>query len=148
MEIKKAWDEYKSSDHLLFCSPRTNIELTALHPDHVQIFRLWQIYLDNINPLLKITHTPTLQARILDAIGDMANINPNLEALMLSIYCVAIHSLKEDDCFLLLKSPKEELLNKYQSGCQQALIKCSFLKSADIDCLTAFYLYLVSASRS
>lgn len=25
-----------------------------------QIFRLWQIYLDYVNPLLKVTHTPTL----------------------------------------------------------------------------------------
>ncbi|KAJ5823863.1 C6 zinc finger domain protein [Penicillium robsamsonii] len=59
-----------------------NVDLSASHPTQVQIFRLWQIYLDNVNPLLRVTHTPTLQTRIIDAASDIANINPTMEALM------------------------------------------------------------------
>lgn len=99
---KNAWDHTDKSqgnDHLLlFGSPKTNVDLSTLHPTQGQIFRLWQIYLDNINPLLKVTHTPTLQTHIINAASDIANISPILEALIFSIYCVSVMSLAEDEC--------------------------------------------------
>ncbi|KGO75558.1 Transcription factor, fungi [Penicillium italicum] len=146
--IKKAWThmfEGKSNDHLLFGSPVGKFDdLSVFHPTQVHIFRLWQIYLDNVNPLLKVTHTPTLQTRIIDAATDIANVNPKLEALMFSIYCVSILSLTEDQCSALFGSPKKDLLTAYQSACQQALMNCSILRSSDRESLTALYLYLVS----
>jgi hypothetical protein len=134
------------NDHLLFAPLNLNVNLSTSHPEQVQIFRLWQIYLDNVNPLLKVTHTPTLQPRIIDAASDVTNISPTLEALMFSIYCISIVSLDEDDCLTLFRSPRKHLLACYQSACQQALLKCSLWRSSDVDGLTALYLYLVSPS--
>jgi len=110
------------------------------------IFRLWQIYLDNVNPLLKVTHTPTLQGRIIVAASNVASIKPTLAALMFSIYCVSILSLVECECRAMFGSPREHLLMRYQFGCEQALLNCGFLRSSDRGCLTALYLYLVSLS--
>lgn len=122
--------------------------MSTLHPSQVEIFRLWQIYLDNVNPLLKVTHTPTLQARIIDAAADVGNIPPTLEALMFSIYCLAILSLSEEECRTLFQSSRDDLLNGYQFACQQALLNCEVLRTSDRDCLAALYLYLVSTSRT
>lgn len=151
--MKNAWDHTDQSedngqdnDHLLFGSPQSNVDLSTLHPEQVQIFRLWQIYLENVNPLLKVTHTPTLQARIIEAVSDMANIGPTLEALIFSIYCISVLSLTEDECCNLFGSPKKDLLASYQFACQQALLKCRTWRFTDIDGLTALYLYLVSPS--
>jgi hypothetical protein len=135
------------SDYLLFAPLSMNVDLSASHPEQVQIFRLWQIYLDNVNPLLKVTHTPTLQPRIIDAAGDVANISPALEALIFSIYCISVMSLDDDECRTLFRSPRKDLLAGYQSACQQALLKCSVWRSCDVDSLTALYLYLVSKAR-
>lgn len=143
--IKKEWIRaFGDNDHLLFGSPNTNVDLSTLHPEPVQIFRLWQIYLDNVNPLLKVTHTPILQGCIIEAASSITNIIPTTEALMFSIYCVAILSLAVDDCLAIFGSSKEDLLTKFQFGCQQALLNCCFLQTNDRDCLTALYLYLVS----
>ena len=143
--VKSAWDQSAvDDDHLLFGSRSTSIDLSTLHPDPVQIFRLWQIYLDNVNPLLKVTHTPSLQGRIIEAASSSTNIKPTLEALMFSIYCTSIHSLDQQDCQTMFGSSKEDLLMRYRFGCQQALFNCSFLRSSDRDCLTALHLYLVS----
>ena len=144
--IKKAWLQYRRNDHLLFGSTEEHIDLSNLHPKQVQIFRLWQIYLDKIDPLLKVTHRPTLQARIIDAAGDVAQMSPTLEVLMFSIYSVSITSLPEEECQTLFGSPRDDLLTNYQSACQQALLNCGVLRSDDRDCLTALYLYLVSLS--
>lgn len=147
--VKKAWDQsFENDDHLLFGSRKTVVDPSTLHPEPVQIFRLWQIYLDNVDPLLKVTHTPSLQRRIIEAAGNLRNINPTLEALMFSIYCMSIISLVVDDFQALFGSSKEDLLTKYQFGCQQALLNCGFLRSSDRDCLTALYLYLVSIGPS
>ena len=143
--IKTEWIRaFGDNDHLLFGSPNTNVDLSTLHPEPVQIFRLWQIYLDNVNPLLKVTHTPSLQGRIIEAASNVTNISPTLEALMFSIYCMAILSLVVDDCQATFGSSKEDLLTRFQFGCQQALLNCRFLRSSDRDCLTALYFYLVS----
>lgn len=143
--VKKAWDRTGlNDDHLLFGSSKPSINLSTLHPDPVQIFRLWQIYLDNVNPLLKVTHTPSLQGRIIDAASNITNINPILEALMFSIYSLAVLSLTGNTCQSMFGSSKASILTNYQQGCQQALSNCGFLRTTERDCLTAFYLYLVS----
>ena len=145
--LAKAWDEFiGNDDHLLFGLQKSAIELSTLHPKPAQIFRLWQIYLENVNPLLKVTHSPTLQGRIVDAVSNMANISSTLEALMFSIYCTAILSLVPDDVQAMFGLSKEDLLSRFQFGCRQALLKCGVLQSCDRDCLTALFLYLVSLS--
>jgi hypothetical protein len=145
--VKRGWVQlFGENDHLLFGCPNTNVDLSTLHPEPVQIFRLWQIYLDNVNPLLKVTHTPSLQGRVIEAASNVINISPPLEALMFSIYCMATLSLAIDDCQTIFHSPQEDLLTRFQFGCQQALLNCGFLRSGDRDCLTALYLYLVSLS--
>jgi hypothetical protein len=143
--VKTAWDSFfASNETLLFCSRNTNIDLAALHPNQIHIFKIWQVYLENFNPLLKVTHTPTLQARIINAAGDIANIDPPLEALMFSIYCVAIFSLDETECQKMFATSREELLSGFQLGAREALLNCRFLRTDDRECLTALYLYLVS----
>lgn len=145
MVLKKSWVQlFGDNDHLLFGSPNANVDLSTLHPEPVHIFRLWQIYLDNVNPLLKVTHTPSLQGLIIEAASNVTNIKPALEALMFSIYCIAILSIVEDDCRTIFDSSQEDLLIRFQFGCRQALLNCSFLRSGDRDCLTALCLYLVS----
>jgi hypothetical protein len=82
---KKGWVQlFGDNDHLLFGSPDTNVDLSTLHPEPVQIFRLWQIYLDNANPLLKVTHTPSLQGRIIEAAS--VGISDIWISLLLPIY--------------------------------------------------------------
>ena len=88
---KKACDQsVESEDHLLFGSQRTTVDLSTSQPNPVQIFRLWHIYLDNLNPLLNVTHILSLQERMTEAASKVTNFNPMLEALMFSIYCTSI----------------------------------------------------------
>ncbi|KAK6005020.1 hypothetical protein QM012_007799 [Aureobasidium pullulans] len=144
---KTTWDQlYKNStDFLLFGSLIADLDLAVLHPpDHVQILKLWQVYLENVDPLLRITHTPTLQVRLINATGNLGNVDSKLEALMFGVYCVAIMSLTDIECLDMFGSERDGLLQRYRFGCQQALLKCGFLQSDDRDCLTALFLYLVA----
>jgi hypothetical protein len=138
---------YQHDDHIFFGSSEAPPDLSALHPNPVHIFRLWQIYLEDVDPLFKVTHSITLQARVVEAAANVHSIPPALEALMFGIYCVAITSLSPDDCSTAFGSSKEELLNLYRFACQHALTRARFLQSRDRDCLTALFFYIVSVSR-
>lgn len=80
------------------------------HPPPAQIFKLWQLYLDNVDPLLKVTHTPTLQPRIIDAISDLSSVGPSLSCLLFAIYCIAVLTLQRGECESLFATGKEDLL--------------------------------------
>ncbi|KAI1632928.1 hypothetical protein F4809DRAFT_625376 [Biscogniauxia mediterranea] len=143
--IKEAFDLASSDrDHLLFGVRNFAVDLSTLHPDPVQILRLWQIYLDNVNPLLKVTHTPSLQRCIIEAAGNIPTVKPELEALMFSIYCISVSTLTTDDCQAMFYHSKEDLITTFHFGCHQALQNCRFLQTSDRDVLTAFFLYLIS----
>ena len=142
--VKKAWDQIGGNNiFLLLGSRKTATPLASLHPDAVQIFRLWQVFLDNVNPLTKVVHGPSLQPRIVEGVSNLSGINPVLEALLFSIYSMSIRSLVEHECYTLFGSSKEDILAKYQFGCQQALVNCGFLRTNERECLVALYLYIV-----
>lgn len=153
---KNAWDRddtysglhVDDYDHLLFGAAKTEVRVSTLHPEQVHIFRLWQIYIENIDPLLKVTHTPTLQARIINAVSNLEAISPSLEALMFSIYCVSILSLTNQECRDFFGSTRSDLQSRYHFACQQSLLNCKALRSGTVESLTALYLYLVSLFKS
>ncbi|KAH7133751.1 fungal-specific transcription factor domain-containing protein [Dactylonectria macrodidyma] len=146
---RETWDQmFDDTDHLLLGSRKTAVDLSALQPEPVHIFRLWQTYIDNVNPLLKVTHTPTLQPKIIQAMGNMSQLGPTLEALLFSIYCMALQTISDDECLSMFDASKVDLLVRYQFGAQQALANCGYLRTNDRLCLTALYLYLVSVSSS
>jgi hypothetical protein len=131
---------------LVFSSPSSE-ELRDLHPSTVHIFRLWQKFLDYINPLIKIFHAPTVQQKVLDASADLENVSKGMEALMFGIYCTSITSFGDQDCIAAFGEDKPTLLRRYHSGARQALQKAGLLRSSDITILQALLLYLVGSHR-
>lgn len=136
---------YPTPEGFLFGSiGGTSRDLVDLHPPPVHIFRLWQTFLVNVNPMVKMFHAPTIQQMILDASGDLANVPRHTEALMFAIYFISVISLQDQDCRSMFHESKANLLAKYSTGAQQSLVNSRFLKSLNILTLQAFILYLVS----
>ncbi|KAG0648751.1 Aurofusarin cluster transcription factor aurR2 [Hyphodiscus hymeniophilus] len=124
-----------------------NKDLSSLHPSPVQIFRLWQTYLVNVNPLVKIFHAPTVQQVILDATGDLSKIPRATESLMFAIYLLSVTSLKSEECETMFGETRAALVSKYSQATQQALVNGRFLKSVNLYSLQAFALYLLALRR-
>lgn len=122
---------------------KVTTKLGHLHPEPLQIFKLWQIYLDNINPLIKVFHAPTVQQLILDAIEDLDHVPKNLEALMFAIYNVALVSLDDAECRAIMGDSHSVVTQRFQCGTQYALINANFLKTNDIMVLQALVIFLV-----
>lgn len=118
--------------------------ITHLHPSAIQIFQLWQVYLDNVNPILKICHAPSLQVRIVGAGTNLARIPGPLEALMFSMYLIAVRSMSDEEVQRTLGESKSAILDRYYQATQQALVNVGFMRSNDLMVLQAFLLCLVS----
>jgi hypothetical protein len=141
--IKNAWMQMTGLNDDLLAFVRGQVDSSMLHPEPVMILRLWQTFIDNVNPLLKITHIPSLQARLITAINELDKMEPTFHALMFSIYCLSITSLDETECLAQFSASKRDLLVRYQSACRHALAACGYLRTSDFECLLALYLYLV-----
>ncbi|KAI1863130.1 hypothetical protein JX265_001443 [Neoarthrinium moseri] len=128
---------YRSSD----------VDLRKLHPLPSQIPFIWQVYTENVDPLVKILHIPSMNKVIRQIRSDMDSISPNLEALMFSIYYAAITSLEEDEVKTNFGADKSHLIKQYRYGTEQALAKANFLNTSDLVVIQAFTLFLVLVRR-
>ena len=68
-----------------------------LYPLPSQMLFLWQIYVDNVDPFMKVLHVPTMTKVIRELRGSYRFLVPNMRALMLVISLAAIMSLEDKE---------------------------------------------------
>ncbi|KAK3112015.1 hypothetical protein LTR53_012136 [Teratosphaeriaceae sp. CCFEE 6253] len=129
----------KAAGHFLFKKTQTQ----AVQPPANQIVQLWQTYLSNVDPILKIVHAPTLQQTILGQIGKPV-LPSNLQALTSAIYFVSVVSLQDEACETLLQIPRKDLLAQYRQATEDGLSAANFVTTTDITVLQAFVFYLAA----
>ncbi|RFU31907.1 hypothetical protein B7463_g4408, partial [Scytalidium lignicola] len=139
---------YPDASSILIIQRSYSEDLLSLHPEPVHIFKLWQTFLVNVNPLIKIFHAPTVQQTILDSSCDLENVPKTSEALMFSIYLLAVTSLNNEECENTYGESRESLITKYCYATQQALINANYLKSLSIAVLQAYTLFLLSLQKN
>jgi len=128
---------------LIFGAAQNEYDLKTLRPPPLHMFRLWQVFLDNVNPLCKVIHVPTLQKRIFTECA-VGNMTCGMEALMFSIYSTAVQSMTPEACMEIFQEQKSNLMIRYHTGAQKAFANSQFLRSSDLGVLQAFSIYLVS----
>ena len=130
----------------IFGSKRTTTDLRELHPLPSGIALLCTIYFQNVDPVFKVLHRPTVQVSI-SAAADNLNAVPldaSQEALMFSMYFAATTSMTQEQCQTHLGQDREKLLAQFKYGAETALANAHFLSSTELKSLVAFVIYVVS----
>ncbi|KAI1259677.1 mitogen-activated protein kinase [Xylariaceae sp. FL1019] len=118
--------------------------LTTLYPSHESAMKLWKVYTENVDPLCRVLHIPTI-SRMVEVVSPCsANATKVQECLLFSIYYAAIHSLHPGDCETLFSEPRAVLLSRFQAAVHQALVNVSFLRTAEMPVMQAYVLYLIA----
>lgn len=138
-----AQDKYTSHQGFIFGFSSLKVDLKSLHPSPSQIFILWEVYKENVDPVVKLIHRPTTRNILLNAASSTDKVTRPAEALLFSIYFGAVTSLSQEQCRKLLDEDRETLIKKYRFATEQALARADFLNSSSLMCLTAFVCYLV-----
>lgn len=63
---------------------------------------LWQIYMDNVDPLMKVLHVPTMEKVFRELRGKYHALGPSMHALVVVISLAAVMSLEDEE----VSSPK------------------------------------------
>ncbi|KAL6921554.1 hypothetical protein FSST1_005580 [Fusarium sambucinum] len=116
--------------------------LDGLNPMPSQMLFIWQTYVENVDSFIKILHVPTVEKIIKDLKGNFSSCESTTEALLFAISLAAITSLDDETVAYNFNTPKEQLLQRYQFGTEQALARVNFLSSKDITVLQALVIYL------
>lgn len=139
----EASDVSESDDELGFVlSIASKPNYRYSHPPIESIHQLWQIFVENVDPLAKVVHVPSLQPAIQKAATDMDKVPRPFEALMFAIYATAVMSLKDNECQRRLGESRETLLSRYISGTKAALSRSKFMGTISIVVLQALVLHV------
>ncbi|KAH6879469.1 fungal-specific transcription factor domain-containing protein [Thelonectria olida] len=125
----------------------TDIDLTKYHPLPSYIPYLWYIYQENLEPLIKVVHVPSVEAVFRDARRNPANLTAAQEGLVFAIYYAAIISLDAEEVQTNFGTTKNNLLTQYRFAFEQALSKSNFIQTSNITILQAFPIFLVVLRR-
>lgn len=116
--------------------------LDGLNPMPSQMLFIWQTYIENVDPFIKVLHTPTIENIVKQLKGSFSSWGPNVEALLFAICLAAIASMDEETASFNFNTTREQLLQRYQFGTEQALARANFLTTKDITVLQALVIYL------
>ncbi|KAI4741434.1 hypothetical protein E4T50_08151 [Aureobasidium sp. EXF-12298] len=127
------------------------VRLSNQHPSASCVIWLWKTYLENVNPILKMLHIPTVQPLIFDAASEnMKQLRSNKEALLFSICLIALSSVpqcNQAEAERIMGQPVSQLIDVYTGLAQQALVNARFLQTPNFITLQALTLFL-AAQRS
>jgi hypothetical protein len=116
-----------------------------LHPPPIVIHQLWDIFVQNVDPLSKVVHVPTLKPAFQKAASDSSRTIPRgFEALMFAIYGTAVMSLKDTECQARFAEGQKPLLLRYTRAAERALSRARFMGTTNLTVLQALVLHLLA----
>lgn len=121
--------------------------LRSFHPPFSQLITLFDVFKENVSPLVRIFHMPSMIHTFWNSIASLDSLSKNTEALMFSIYYAAVISLTPEQCEYLLEESRSTALARYRFAVEQALARAGLLTTQSVVLIQAAVLFL-SASRN
>ncbi|KAH7157277.1 fungal-specific transcription factor domain-containing protein [Dactylonectria estremocensis] len=132
---------------ILGCNPPDDIP-SNLHPSPSQIPFYWQTFVENVDPLIKIFHIPTMDKFMREIQRDITSLSPPEDALMFVIYLAAVTSMSQNEVHDLLGQDKDTLVARYRLATKRALARADFMSTSNLTTLQAIVLFLFCLRES
>ncbi|RVX69623.1 hypothetical protein B0A52_06687 [Exophiala mesophila] len=138
-------ERHSQSSHqaFIFGYSSTMVDLRSLHPTPSQTFILWEIFKENVDPVVRVLHRPTARTILMNAVSNLDRLSKQAEALLFSMYLGAVVSCTPKQCQELLDDDQQSLIKRYRFATEQALARADLLNSNSLMCMQAFCLFLV-----
>lgn len=116
-----------------------------LYQDKAAASQLCEIYLNQVDPIMKILHRPSLSLWLVSGQSYLHYPAQHVatSALAAAICYAAANSMTEDQSQNLFEMDKSSIVLDCREACEAALQKSGLLTTRDITVLQAFVLYLV-----
>lgn len=77
------------------------------------LFSLWQRYIERVDPLIKLFHTPSAQKIFMDAVINIEESSLNALCLVYAVSYATIMSMSPAECDAELQNTKDMLLTRF-----------------------------------
>ncbi|KAJ3570988.1 hypothetical protein NPX13_g5538 [Xylaria arbuscula] len=121
--------------------------LRDLHPPTELSMKLFQLFSDNVLPLVRIFHTTSLIRLFWGAAATTNTLDKETEALLFAIYYSAVISIDPIQCQNITGQPRPVLVERFRFATEQALARANLLSTHSTLLLQAAILY-ISVLRS
>ncbi|KAL7952942.1 fungal-specific transcription factor domain-containing protein [Trichoderma compactum] len=135
------------SGQIPFTFSQSNLLESAFHPAPHLLSYIWQVYVENVDPFIKVLHVPTITEVIRLAEAGFDNLSPGMRALIFSISLAAVNSLSNSDVQEAFHDAKKRVLSNLVLGTEKALSQAGILKTTDLCVAQASLIYLESAGH-
>ncbi|KAL3446414.1 hypothetical protein BJX65DRAFT_309113 [Aspergillus insuetus] len=125
-------------------NPQPPIDLDQFRPSRPTIALLWEKYLEVVDPLLKVFHTPTVQKLVMRAVRARDMLDIGSECLLFVIYYAAVVAMPPEVCLKDFGEARSVLLKRYRTACENLLSRLKLLDSSNMVVLQAFTIYLIT----
>ncbi|KAB8264793.1 cytochrome P450 [Aspergillus pseudonomiae] len=105
-----------------------------------QSAQLWQIYRNNVDPVVKILHLPTVEPLVYSIMNGEGS--DDCRALLFAIYFAAVTSLAEVDAANLLGRDRRSSLRDFQARFEKVMIDAACLDAPSMLSLQALAIYI------
>ncbi|KAK1765002.1 fungal-specific transcription factor domain-containing protein [Phialemonium atrogriseum] len=108
--------------------------------------QLCQVYLQQVDPIIKILHRPSLKKLMLQGGGYLGypDGHASVEALSSAVMYSAASSMTDNQCQATFRTDKSSLMANCRRACEAAIERSGLLTTRDITVLQAFVLYLLA----
>lgn len=117
-------------------------ETASWLPSPAQTQICWRAFLENVDQLAKVLHTPSAQSILRKAVNNPTSLSNGQKALLFAIYFSSISSMSAEDTEDYFKMDKTTTLAMYRAATEQALTAADFLVTDDLVTFQALVLFL------
>jgi hypothetical protein len=129
---------------MIFHSSTDDGNWKSVYPSPNHAIILWRTFLQNVNPLSKVIHAPSVHEELVKASRGIDSMKRSTVALLFAIHTTAVMSMTDAECRNTLNESRRAALARYLSATQHALVAAGFMRTINITVLQAFSIYLVS----
>ncbi|KAL4909814.1 hypothetical protein BDW74DRAFT_44300 [Aspergillus multicolor] len=127
----------------LFPSSHTWAHATApLHPSSDQGRKYWQIFLERVDPLIKVVHQPSAFQILRSGLNDPTLLAEGEGALLQVFYLACVSSMDATDVQSSLRMSKSTALSTYRMAAEQALARSGFMTTSSWTMMQALVLFI------
>lgn len=119
-------------------------DLLHYHPTYKEAMLLWNVHIENVEPICKVLHIPSATKMAEDVTREPQAASRANECILFAVYHFAIFSLTQEKCEKIFSRSRSALLQKFHFATRQALVNASFLTSADTSVIQALILFLLA----
>ncbi|KAJ3495795.1 hypothetical protein NLG97_g3137 [Lecanicillium saksenae] len=113
------------------------------HPPETHIMLFWHVFKENVEPMAKVLHSPTMANLVERALWHRHTLSTAEHALLFAIYYVATAAMGEEMIIREFSVSKASLLSRMRVLVEQALVAAKFATTVDVTVLQAAMLFIL-----